>query len=162
MKLNDQPMSMTKEYLVATNDFLAAGGDEYTSFKSSPTENEFPALDEVLISFIQKQGTVNYSVEKRITEEQKSTPVVYWDEAVLKKGQIGRISVTKPINLWKREGDKLIFVKVLKPGQTFRVYNYDSKYFGQYGVGAGHYITNMKGYIKYETPSKAKLAAVNN
>jgi 5'-nucleotidase / UDP-sugar diphosphatase len=162
MKFKGELMSMDKEYLVATSDFLAAGGDEYTSFMESPVVNEFPAQNEVVISFIKKLGTVNYTVENRITVEPKATPVVYWDGAVMKKGQIGRISVTKPINLWKREGDKLVFVKVLKPGQTFRVYNYDSKYHGQYGVGAGHYITNMKGYIKYETPSKAKLAELNS
>lgn len=163
MKLNGQPMNMTKQYLVATNDFLAAGGDEYIAFKSSPIVNEFPALDEALISFIQKQGSVNYSVEKRITEVEKSssTRVVHWDGAVLKKGQIGRVTVTKPINLWKRDGENLVFVRILKPGQTYRVYNYDSMYFGQYGVGAGYYITNMKSHMKYETPSKAKLAAVN-
>ncbi|WML46658.1 hypothetical protein RCG23_13465 [Neobacillus sp. PS3-34] len=71
------------------------------------------------------------------------------------------ITVNKPINLWKREGNKLVFVRVLKPGQTFRVYNSDSLHGGQFGLGAGLYITNMGGYTKYETPSKKKLEEAN-
>ena len=65
--------------------------------------------------------------------------------------------MVKPINLWKREGDKLTFVRVLKPGEQYRVYKYDNKFGGQYGLGDNHYITNMKGYVNYKTPSKAKL-----
>jgi 2',3'-cyclic-nucleotide 2'-phosphodiesterase/3'-nucleotidase len=95
--------------------------------------------------------------ENKPQQPQKPTPKVYWDGALLKQGQIGRVTVSKPINLWKREGDKLVFVRVLKKGEVYRVYNYDGKHGGQYGLGGGYYITNMKGYIKYETPSKAKL-----
>lgn len=171
MELNGKAMDMKAEYLVATNDFMAAGGDEYVSFKDSAIVNEFPALDEALIVYIQKLGKVNVSVDKRITVEEaptveepespvvtKPTPVVYWDGAILKKGQIGRVTVNKAINLWKRTAtNKLEFVRILKPGETYRVYNFDSKYGGQYGVGGGYFITNMKSHIKYQTPSKAKL-----
>lgn len=171
MKIKGAPVEMNKEYLVATNDFMASGGDEYTSFKDSAIVNEFPALDEALVAYIQKIGTVNTKAEGRITaktpeepEEGGNKPArkVYWDGALMNKGQIGRITVQKPINLWKRTADnKLQLVRVLKPGQVYRVYNYDSNYFGQYGVGSGHYITNMKGYVKYETPSKKKLEELN-
>lgn len=171
MKIGGKSVEMGKEYLVATNDFMAAGGDEYTSFMDSPIVNEFPALDEALIAYIQKMGIVNTKFESRMTVEAKKeddsvdkpTPKVYWDGLLLKKGQIGRISVTKPINLWKRdENNKLTFVRVLKPNEVYRVYRKDNLYSGQYGVGGGYYITNIKGYIKYETPSKAKLAQLNN
>lgn len=88
---------------------------------------------------------------------------VYWEGAELKKGQIGKVNVLKPINLWKRDANnKLSFVRILKPGESYRVYSYDSLHGGQYGLGAGLYITNMKGYIQYKTPSKAKLAELNN
>ncbi|WP_313800986.1 serine aminopeptidase domain-containing protein [Cytobacillus sp.] len=89
--------------------------------------------------------------------EEKPAKKVYWDGLLMKKGQIGKIEVVKPINLWKREGDKLTFVRVLKPGEQYRVYKYDDKFGGQYGLGDHHYITNMKGYVNYKTPSKAKL-----
>ena len=90
------------------------------------------------------------------------TPKVYWDGLQLKKGQIGRVTIQKPINLWKKDAKgKLTFVRILKPGEIYRVYRYDSEHFGQYGVGDNHYITNMKGYMKYDTPSKAKLGQLN-
>jgi 2',3'-cyclic-nucleotide 2'-phosphodiesterase (5'-nucleotidase family) len=166
--INGATLDLKHSYLVATNDFLAAGGDEYTSFKDSPIANEFPALDEALISYIQKVGLVKTTVDQRIqvkpikdASKDPTTPV-YWDGVMMKKGQIGRVTVTKPINLWKRtDGDQIEFVRVLLPGEAFRVYNYDQKYFGQYGVGAGYYITNMKSHIKYQTPSKQKLDQLN-
>lgn len=172
MKIKGLPVDMNKEYLVATNDFMAAGGDEYTSFKDSPIVNEFPALDEALIAYIQKIGTVNVKAEERIVakpmekeepkEETKPAPKVYWDGLLMKKGQIGRVIIEKPINLWKRDANnKLTFVRVLNPGEKYRVYNYDNLYSGQYGVGGGYYVTNIKEYIKYETPSKKKLAELN-
>ncbi|MGG3912736.1 bifunctional metallophosphatase/5'-nucleotidase [Rossellomorea vietnamensis] len=171
VKIDGQDLDLKKEYLVATNDFMAAGGDEYTSFKDAPIVNEYPALDETLINYIQKLGTVNVQVEGRIVaketpedkpeEPTKPTPKVYWDGLLLKKGQIGRVTIEKPIVLWKRDGDRLNNVRVLKPGSVYRVYGYDWKYFGQYDVGVGYWITNMKTHIKYETPSKYKLDLLN-
>ncbi|MDD9309775.1 hypothetical protein PUS82_00320 [Cytobacillus firmus] len=87
---------------------------------------------------------------------------VYWEGAELKKGQIGKIEVSKKINLWKREGKKLKFVRVLHPGESYRVYSYDSKFGGQYGLGGGYYITNMDDHISYKTPSKSKIKELNN
>ena len=82
-----------------------------------------------------------------------------WGKTELKKGQIGKITVTKQINLWQRDAnDRLSFVRVLKPGEEYRVYRYDNLHGGQYGLGGGMYITKMPTHIKYETPSKAKLA----
>lgn len=78
----------------------------------------------------------------------------------LKKGQIGRLTILKPINLWKRTGDKLEEVRVLQPGEVYRVYGYDEQHGGQYNVG-GTFVTKIDGYIKYETPSKSILDRVN-
>lgn len=90
-----------------------------------------------------------------------STPVVYWDGIRLVKGQIGKLDILKPINLWKKENNKLVFERVLKPGETYRVYQYSSQFGGQYGVGGPYFVTNMKGYVQYKTPSKDKLRQVN-
>ena len=65
--VNGENIDMNKRYLVATNDFLAAGGDEYPCFGDVATENEFRALDEALASYIESLGKVNYEVEGRIT-----------------------------------------------------------------------------------------------
>ncbi|MBS4190218.1 phosphodiester glycosidase family protein [Bacillus sp. FJAT-49705] len=91
-------------------------------------------------------------------QAQASEPKVYWDGLLMVKGQVGKIKVIKPINLWKREGNKLVFTRVLKPGEQYRVYRYDNLYGGQYGLGGGYYITKMEGYVDYRTPSKKKLA----
>ncbi|MEH7126368.1 choice-of-anchor I family protein [Bacillus sp. JJ1773] len=87
----------------------------------------------------------------------KETPLVYWDGLLMKKGQIGRVMIEKPINLWKRTDEGLQFVRVLNPGEKYRVYSYDDKFGGQYSVGGGHYVTKMEGYVSYQTPSKHKL-----
>lgn len=87
-----------------------------------------------------------------------SEPKVYWDGLLMVKGQVGKIKVIKPINLWKRDGNKLVFERVLKPGEQYRVYRYDNLFGGQYGLGGGYYITKMAGYVDYRTPSKKKLA----
>lgn len=101
--------------------------------------------------------TTNYSETHKQVNEALDSPV-YWDGMELKDGQIGKIKILKPINLWKRDAQgKLQFVRVLKPGEVFRIYGYDEKYGGQYNVGSGYWITNMKGYVQYETPSKEKL-----
>jgi Phosphodiester glycosidase len=90
------------------------------------------------------------------------TPVVYWEGMQLVKGQIGKLDILKPINLWKRDqNNKLVFVRVLKPGEQYRVYRYDSMYGGQYGVGGPYFVTNVKGYVQYKTPSLHKLKLVN-
>ena len=82
-----------------------------------------------------------------------------WGKTELKNGQIGKITVLKPINLWERDANnQLKFERVLNPGEEYRVYRYDQLHGGQYGLGGGMYITKMPTHIKYETPSKSKLA----
>lgn len=106
-----------------------------------------------------------YVAGKDLTKASATTPTVtkkvYWDGIELRKGQIGKITVNKPINIWKREGGKLKFSRVLNKGEQYRVYTYDSKFGGQYGLGGGLFVTNMKTHITYKTPPKAKLAELN-
>jgi len=82
---------------------------------------------------------------------------VKWGKTELRQGQIGKVTVNKPINLWKREGNKIVFARILQPGEEFRVYKYYDDFGGQYGVGSDHYITKMTSHITYETPAKIKL-----
>lgn len=42
------------QYNIAINDFMAAGGDDYTMFVGKPTLGEYPGLDEVVVSFLKK------------------------------------------------------------------------------------------------------------
>lgn len=65
--VNNAKIDMNKKYTVATNDFLAVSGDDYPCFKGEPTLNEYGGLDEALIKYIEKLGTVDYKEEGRIT-----------------------------------------------------------------------------------------------
>lgn len=70
----------------------------------------------------------------------------------VKEGQLGVIEVTKSINLWKRDSNNnLVLERVLNPGEKYRVYTYDSDHGGQYGLGAGLYITNMNTHIAFHS-----------
>ena len=61
-----------------------------------------------------------------------------WGKTELKQGQIGKITVTKPINIWERDANnQLKFVRILNVGEEYRVYRYDNLHGGQYGLGAG-------------------------
>ncbi|WP_144509999.1 peptidoglycan DD-metalloendopeptidase family protein [Bacillus sp. FJAT-22090] len=80
-----------------------------------------------------------------------------WGKTEFKKGQIGKLTILKPINLWKDVNGKLTMERVLNPSEEYRVYGYRELHGGQYDVGGGMWVTKMSGYIKYETPSKSLL-----
>ena len=56
IKIGNEKLNPNKTYVVATNDFMAAGGDGYSSLASGKELGHYPALDEVLIEYIQKVG----------------------------------------------------------------------------------------------------------
>jgi len=64
--IDGQYIANATEYLIATNDFLAAGGDGYELFTENEIVNEFKALDEAVIEYAASMGTVSPMVENRI------------------------------------------------------------------------------------------------
>ncbi len=58
--VNGEPIDMTASYVVATNDFMAAGGDGYTVLQAPEVLNDFSALDEALIKYISGLSTELY------------------------------------------------------------------------------------------------------
>ncbi|QJI52488.1 tail tape measure protein [Psychrobacillus phage Perkons] len=73
----------------------------------------------------------------------------------------GRITVTKPINLWDRVrgSNEMSSKRVLQKGESFQVYGYEDGSWGrQYDVGANKWITNMPDHIKF-VPDKASALA---
>lgn len=60
-------LDLNKEYIVATNDFMAVGGDDYP-FKDLPLINEYQALDEALIAYITENPDLiryeKYTIQK--------------------------------------------------------------------------------------------------
>ncbi len=55
-----------RTYVVATNDFLAAGGDGYVPFENAPLLQEFVSLDIAMIEFVRDYSPLNARVEGRI------------------------------------------------------------------------------------------------
>ncbi|SCJ38074.1 Trifunctional nucleotide phosphoesterase protein YfkN precursor [uncultured Clostridium sp.] len=71
IEVNGSPIDAEKMYTLATNDFMAAGGDNYTMFGNYPTLNEYSALDEALIKYISKvgaKGIIAIDSEVRLAE----------------------------------------------------------------------------------------------
>lgn len=68
--IDGKPLDIAAEYVVATNDFLAAGGDDFPMLGKSKTLNEFSALDEVLmqhINYLSESGEPFPEAVTRIT-----------------------------------------------------------------------------------------------
>lgn len=73
LKIAGKDVVDTMTYVVATNDFLAAGGDDYTAFEDKKIVNEYSQLDEVLVAYMNANGTASALVDSRITAEMQPT-----------------------------------------------------------------------------------------
>jgi len=101
-------------------------------------------------------GVFNFQVN---TAEAASK--VMWGKTELKLGQIGKVTVLATTNLVKLNANgSLTTVRTLKKGEEFRVYSYKGNQGGLYGVGGGSFVQQTS-KVKYETPSKSKLALLN-
>jgi len=104
--VNGQALDMEKEYVVATNDFMAAGGDDYTMFADYPITNEFPALDEAVINYIQKEQVVapkveaRFNVQKVTVQPQENKKVEKVEQPQTKKPVLVKYKVKRGDTLW--------------------------------------------------------------
>ena len=64
--INDKPLDHDKIYKVATNDFMAAGGDGYTMFIDAKIYQEAGGLEEVVMQYINNRNSVSPEIEGRI------------------------------------------------------------------------------------------------
>jgi 5'-nucleotidase / UDP-sugar diphosphatase len=58
VKVKGAPIDLAKTYVLASNNFTAAGGDEYNMFKGRKLVNEYPSDAEVFMAYLRKIGTV--------------------------------------------------------------------------------------------------------
>lgn len=56
-----------KSYTLATNDFMAVGGDEYTSLSGKVTVGEYESLEEILSDYINANGVTVKEAQGRLT-----------------------------------------------------------------------------------------------
>lgn len=81
-----QPLDLQKEYILATNDFMAVGGDNYTMFADNEILNEYCSLDEAVIEYILAKGTVSPALEARISVKEAAVAEVKEEYYIVKKG----------------------------------------------------------------------------
>lgn len=75
LMVGGSPVDMEKAYLFVTNDFMAAGGDDYTMLKPYATVNEYAAFDEILVNYIKKMGTISTTLVPRMTVNETAPAV---------------------------------------------------------------------------------------
>lgn len=61
-----EALDLNKQYILATNDFLAAGGDGYTMIKDGEFVQEMMTMDEAIVQYIQEVKVIEPQVEGRI------------------------------------------------------------------------------------------------
>ncbi|MBS4191176.1 hypothetical protein KHA94_13385 [Bacillus sp. FJAT-49705] len=85
---------------------------------------------------------------------------VMWGKTELKQGQIGKVTILRetPVVKLDDKGNISSVVKRAHKGEEFRVYSYQNKFGGLYGLGGGLFVQKNEVGVKYETPSKTKLA----
>jgi 2',3'-cyclic-nucleotide 2'-phosphodiesterase (5'-nucleotidase family) len=69
VKVGDAALDENKTYKIATNDFMARGGDGYTAFRDAKQLNrdyDGPLVTNEVMAYLRKLGTVNTGVEGRV------------------------------------------------------------------------------------------------
>ncbi|GGA37870.1 transglycosylase SLT domain-containing protein [Psychrobacillus lasiicapitis] len=156
VNLRSQPSTSSAAKAVTKNTALTIDGNFL--YDQSPTsKNQFvwypvKTADQKVAGYISSA----YITKKLVIP---TTPVkVMWGKTELKIGQIGKVTILTNTNLVKIESNgSLTTVRPLKKGEEYRVYSYKSNNGGLYGVGGGSYVQKST-KVKYETPSKRKLA----
>ena len=72
VKVGDSPLSKRRTYTMATNDFLAKGGDGYTVFKQAKViidASSAKLMASMVMDYIKEKGTVTPKIEGRITAQ---------------------------------------------------------------------------------------------
>lgn len=135
-------------YSVATNNFLADGGDFYTVFKTAKDEGRIKELFfvdyELFNEYLAAHKPVNPQVEGRVTDISKNIPVVH-------KEPIARLILKKenPLYQLNENGiyteakDKNGKTLTVKPGAV-RVYGFVGNY---YNIGGNYYVIAENGKI---------------
>lgn len=63
---NGEKLDLARTYKIATNDFMAVGGDKYASLKGKKTVNEYESIEEILGEYIKTNGITHTTVDGRV------------------------------------------------------------------------------------------------
>lgn len=75
MEVDGKPIEKDKNYILATNDFLAAGGDGYEMFKDETILQYRGTMDEAFGAYVTEKGVIDTKMEGRITVAPPVQPV---------------------------------------------------------------------------------------
>lgn len=75
IKVGDKAIKADGKYTLATNDFLAAGGDGYEIFAKKPVLREGALLSDMVIEYFAKHKEVEPKLEDRIVVEEREVEV---------------------------------------------------------------------------------------
>ncbi|WIV12169.1 5'-nucleotidase C-terminal domain-containing protein [Proteiniborus sp. MB09-C3] len=117
VKIGGEALDLDKIYKVATNDFMAVGGDDYVMFKEGKLVVELQALDEVLIDYVKGLDSIPAEARPRMTVIEKvveETPEV--EEPKVEEPAVEQPSVEEP----KKEEPAAATTQtyVVKPGDV--------------------------------------------
>lgn len=113
--------------------------------------------------------TITLVLMLSFTSSTDASTKIMWGKTELKAGQIGKVTILSETTLFKIDGRNIDPIRELNPGEEYRVYSAKvaiEGYVPMYGLGGGYYIVQNDNIangitVKYETPSKAKLALLN-
>ena len=63
---NQEPLDEEKTYVIAINDFMAAGGDSYEMLANYPVVKEFGSFDEAIKQYLKDAGEIEIEIDGRI------------------------------------------------------------------------------------------------
>ncbi|MBN2899430.1 MAG: 5'-nucleotidase C-terminal domain-containing protein [Clostridia bacterium] len=115
---NGQPLDMNKKYTFATNNFTAAGGDDYTMLADDSITGEYAALDEALIEYLNVTDTSKLPALSRINAIE-----IKVNEYTVKSGDV-LWKIAKSFNTtWEdlAETNALANPNLIMPGQVLVV-----------------------------------------
>ena len=91
---NGEKIDLEKTYNIATNDFMAVGGDMYESLNGKRTVNEYESIEEILGEYIKKSGITHKTIDGRVFVGEKNEEIGMTKEAgvyVVKPGDTLRV-----------------------------------------------------------------------
>ncbi|HSH36583.1 5'-nucleotidase C-terminal domain-containing protein [Schnuerera sp.] len=130
LQIGGEDVDLNKVYKLATNDFMAVGGDGYEDLANGNIIAEFAAFDEMLAQYIEELGEIDIAVEGRITETEEAEevaptpePIVSEESYVVKSGDVLWKIAEKFGLTWEKlaEYNKLQNPHLIFPGQKILI-----------------------------------------
>jgi TP901 family phage tail tape measure protein len=146
--LNDQ-----KDEIESNYDNLLNDERKFAKMRSDIIEGHTNDILKILNSFFNdiksKASVLGTSNANNLLDQITSATNYASGTRTTKDGQTGELVVEKPINLMTVDKNgKLKNTRVLKAGEKYRVYGYNSKY--GYNLGGNQYVYNAPGFVKYQ------------